>query len=464
MTRFSTPASLVTANGPGAEKVGDRMNNNDLVRKGTAAVVVGIVICMLCAALPSASAANVNFTFQTAKTYNATMSLSAVQMATDSHGYAHLAYGVLDESGPDDLFYIYYATNRGGTWTTTVVDGPYSNYSMTSIDPSAWIFVDSKDGVHILYNCYIEVGTDSVWGGKYASKAAGASSFTVSGLFSDKNAQLLAAALGPNDTLSVVCEPIIASAKVIVYATKAPGGSFVSSSIPVSTDYGSASLAVASNGTPYLAYNNRTSMQLECLFRTGSTWNKDVVDPHVNTDYFVSIGINSSGLPRVLYGWDSGSFDDQELRYSEYRQGGWTGPAIIQQYDEPVWVVGSLVVVDDVSHMVYRSSTPALVTPMATAFNYTHYSYGGGSNFETQVVDANRSGAAAALAIDSSGAIHVAFVSPNPSSGGDDILYSTTGTPTPISKGSLDIALILGIGAILAIAAIGAIFILRRKK
>jgi hypothetical protein len=432
------------------------------VKKGTVAAVVFIVLCMLISAAPSASGGPVSFSFKAVKGYNSTVSLSAVQLATDSHGYAHLAYGLLDESGPDDLFYIYYATNRGGSWTTTMVDGPYANYSMTSIDLSARIFVDSKDGVHILYNCYIEVGADSVWGGKYASKAVVASSFTVTGLFADKNAQLLAATLGPNDTLSVVCEPIIASAKVIVYATKAPGGSFVSSSIPVSPEYGSASLAVASDGTPYLAYTNRTSMQLECLYRTGSTWDKEVVDPHVGTDYFVSIGVNSSGQPRVLYGWDSGSFNDQELRYSERSAYGWGGPAIIQMYNQTLWVVGSLVVVGDVSHLVYRSSTPALVTPLATTFNYT--SHNSGSNFETQVVDANRSGAAAAVAIDSSGGIHVAFVSPHPSSDGDDILYSTTGTPTPITSGDLGVVLILGIVALEAAIAIAALFLLRRKK
>jgi hypothetical protein len=108
-------------------------------------IAVGIVIASLFLGviLPSApvSAEAKTFRLETIATYPLGEVPSMTQMAIDSNGHAHLAYANVITGG----LAIFYATNRGGTWETVQVDGPFDSWSVSSFKPSAWIAIDSVD-------------------------------------------------------------------------------------------------------------------------------------------------------------------------------------------------------------------------------------------------------------------------------------------------------------------------------
>jgi hypothetical protein len=63
----------------------------------------------------------------------------SVSLAIDGNGAAHVAFG-----GPAPEYGLRYATNRGGSWTTSVLDDVYIL--------SVAIAVDSNDKVHLVYS------------------------------------------------------------------------------------------------------------------------------------------------------------------------------------------------------------------------------------------------------------------------------------------------------------------------
>lgn len=412
-------------------------------KTGVIVAVLSVMVCMVMVSTASTvqGAQSVGFSFQVVDSYAQSVSASAIQLAVDSQGYAHLAYGKIDGG-----FGIYYSTNRGGSWSTQLLDGPFTSYSLSSWDPSAWIFVDSQDRVHIFYNYYVEEVGNSVIHGGYATKMVNSTGgFTKTELFSDKVAFIKAVALGPGDVISALCTISVPSAQVMAYVTKAPSGPFVSSPIPFTgpMNYGFASMDVASDGSPHIAlvnssstYNATTSdwdevVQLEYMHKSGAEWEREVVDGNIGRGYFVNIGLDSSDQPRILYGRDDGQStpSEQQIRYVEHSSGGWGVPRVIQEYGLSMWIGGSMAVYGDETRIVYPSSTPALVTPYAAAFNYTH---GSGNSFVTQLADADLSGPAASIAVDGSGGIHLAFVSLRQDMTGTNLLYGTTGTIAPV--------------------------------
>jgi hypothetical protein len=106
-----------------------------------------------------ASDASGNWTTVTLES-SATSTFYSVALAVDAGGAAHISYGAYDGSGG----YLKYATNRSGTWASTVIDGAVGG----NVGLMSSVAVDASGAAHI---SYLDVLSGRL---KYANDVAGA--------------------------------------------------------------------------------------------------------------------------------------------------------------------------------------------------------------------------------------------------------------------------------------------------
>jgi|GEM_PF-4691254 len=418
----------------------------------TSMVIASFFMCALLASTPVRATDSV-FHLQTVETNALGTSMSQTQMAIDAQGHAHVVYGKAGEGGAA----IFYATDQKGTWETKKIDGPFSSYSISSWTPLAYIAIDSAGRINILYNTWqTPIGGNTYSSIKLATKLVDSSGdFSLSTLFPGQDTFVRSMCLGPSDVLWMLFN----NQTNVNYATKAPGGSWEVSNIPIMSpsNYGSRAIAVGPDGNPQIAAANESSFynetihdwtyvhMMEYIHMSAGVWHKEVVDNATGRDYFVQIGLNSTNAPRIMYGRDDGQAPagSQQVRYVERSGTGWGTPQVLQSYSFIFWFFGSMSMRGDITHMVYLTPTAGSTTQYSDVMNYTH---GKGSSFVTQAVSTTVGGASPCLIVDASGGQHLTFTSVD-SDLNTNLIYATTTSASSISQ-PLDLQATAGNGSV----------------
>jgi len=215
-------------------------------------------------------------------------------ITVDSQNHPHIAY---QQTELDDFKYAYF---DGSNWQLQTIDPMYAsgqgdNNSITT---------DSQNNPHISY-CQDAIGQL-----RYAHKVI--SSWVI------EYPDTLQGSTGLSTSICLDSQdrPCISHCNPLRYCSKATGTWQVQQ---VDTNVGGTSLALDSNGYPFIAY--RKLVPTPGLYMAnwdGSTWQLETVDPSSNTGLFCSLKLDSADKPHIAY-MLSGTY--QDLMYAWYGDG-----------------------------------------------------------------------------------------------------------------------------------------------
>jgi|GEM_PF-2383104 len=173
------------------------------------------------------------------------------------------------------------------------------------------------------------------------------------------------------------------------------------------------SIAVGSNGYPYISYIDLTNGNLKCAKWTGSSWY--IFPPVVSAgDSYTSIKLDSNGYPHISC-WDG---DDDSLMYAK-----WTGSS---------WSIETVVSTGNVGYQnclaLDSNNKPHIVYSDDTNPYYLKYAKKTGSSWEFSTIESGAVGCVS-IDVDSSNYPHISYYS-----GSDTLKYAKwTGSSWSIS-------------------------------
>jgi hypothetical protein len=147
------------------------------------------------------------------------------------------------------------------------------------------------------------------------------------------------------------------------------------------------------HGQPHIAYTDDTLSALRYAYRDNSGWHTEVVDSWGYVGLLPSIGVDSNGRPHIAYFGTT----EQKLKYAYKNDGTWTitplAPAV------STYRFASLAMdAADYPHIAYVSHNWQL-----------QYTYRDSAGWHTELVDAGSS-SRVSLALDGNGRAHVSYV------------------------------------------------------
>jgi hypothetical protein len=304
-------------------------------------------------------------------------------IAIDSSGNAHISY--FDESNDK----LKYATNAGGSWSTTTVDSAGNAY----IGISTSIALDSSGNAHISYNETLDL--------RYATNAGGSWSTTTVDSAGNVGMLYASIALDSSGNAHISYDENLN----LRYATNA-GGSWSTTTVDSEGYVGEyTSIAIDSSGNAHISYteyyyNDGPDYDLKYATNAGGSWSTTTVDSEGYVGVYTSIALDSSGNAHISY-FDGSNYD---LKYATNAGGSWSTTTVDSTGDVGMYTSIAL----DSSGNVHIS--------------YTEYNYYDGSNDDlkyatneggnwniTTVDSTGNTNKYTYIALDSSGNAHISY-------------------------------------------------------
>ena len=291
-----------------------------------------------------------------------------------------------------------YMTNASGSWVS-------EEASATEPDHYTAIAVDSSGGVHIAY-----------YGGSsdliYATKASGGSWSSTTIDSTGTVGQYAAIALDSSGKVYISYVDVDDSYSVNVATNKS--GSWVLEEVEATGTTADTSIAVDSSGTIHLAYSNLAG-NLIYSYKTSSasSWTKETVDSTNSSMRFASLALDSAGTPHIAYiNGAGGDGSDGQLQYtSRTGSNAWSTPDAIADHLRS----GEYASLDFdsnnhpfIAYHTYATSATYLGSSLKIAFNVA-------SSWEIKTIesggnsDDQQIGTYCSLVLDSANRAHVAY-------------------------------------------------------
>jgi hypothetical protein len=156
-----------------------------------------------------------------------------------------------------------------------------------------------------------------------------------------------------------------------------------------------ASIAVDLKGIPHISYHDRTSHDLKYAVKSGSKWTIDVVDAGF-AGQFTSIAVDSAHRAYISY--HDMAANDLEVAYG--KPGSWT-ITLVDSIGSVGWGSSIALDKDERAHVSYNDN----------ATNTLRYATNAGGAWSVTYLDPIEVAPPTAIAIDGSGAVHIAFLS-----------------------------------------------------
>ena len=321
-------------------------------------------------------------------------------IAIDSYGFKHISYGRSGFFGED----LMYATDKSGSWVTTVVDSGGSVGEYTSIS------VDSNDAVHISYydatNTNLKYATCS----SSCSSASSWSKVTIESSSGDVG-EYTSISVDSNDAVHISYYD--ATNTNLKYATCSSSCSSASSWSNVTIESSSGdvgkynSIAIDSNDALHISYRDSTNTNLKYATcsssscTSSSAWTNSLIDSDGNVGSRTSIAIDSNDAAHISY-YDFGNGD---LKYATNQNGSWAKTTV-----DATGTVGKYTSIaidsNDVVHISYYDATTKDLKYASNMQSSIQTGVGNVIKFIDRVGEVGRY---SSIAVDSNGDVHISY-------------------------------------------------------
>jgi len=403
---------------------------------------------------------------------NVDMSFGEPVCTVDSHGYLHVIFAQVSDNaaGTDEL---YYATNKGGSWTTTNI----SKLNKTNIH-SFWpvLGVDSNDVVHVVY-LMNPAPSSMFWQVMYMNNSGGTWSTPLN---ISQNANLAlnffpSMVFDNNGVLHVVYGSIFIGSSAIMYVNFSASTGW-STPYNLTAAYGLKSIysfsPIAIDLDPsqhiYIAFSmydpSGGNSEIYLVNNSIGTWgdlvnvSKNLVDGDYQ-DMIPTMDIDVHG--KLHLAWAMKNNTEYGIKYTSYSGGVWTTPVFI---NNSVFSVEGLSLTADLGgrpHIVFSQKNASSGAKTEDIF-YT-------SNLNgtfTAPVNLTGSGTTDAsvphIALDSNGYVYIVYL--NETGGKDSVFYTRSIQPLAAFVDYIPILIGVGVGVGIAIAAVAAWVLSKRGK
>jgi fibronectin type 3 domain-containing protein len=262
-------------------------------------------------------------------------------LAIDDFGYAHIAYRNYDDST------LRYATNADGFWNITTVDTEVS----VDEDSEISLALDSENNVHICYMSYYNSEDENLI---YATNAGGSWTTTLvdahyqAGYYND-------IFVDGSDHVHIAYSVQNAASDTDLKYANNTSGTWVNETADSGVEVGMhPSIVVDDYGVIHIVYFNQDAVSLMWGHKHSSVWFRSPLDDSGDCGYFTSMAISDGSELHVSY-FDEGADD---LKYLHYDGVQWDlSPTIVDSVGDVGRHSSICVGSDDDPHIAYYDGT-----------------------------------------------------------------------------------------------------------